>query len=64
MSGGVSSGSGLRQFHEEGFAGRLCASCRYVRGTKHGEDRGCKTRNEAEENRDHRCVGDGKLIGP
>ena len=35
----VSSDSGFRQFHDEGVSGGLCASCRYLRGTKHGEGR-------------------------
>ena len=33
-------------------------------GTKHGEGRGCKTRNEAEEDRDPRAISDGEVIGP
>ena len=62
----MSSGSAFRQFQEEGVASGPRSSCRYLRGTKHGEgrSRGRKTRNEAEKDRDHQPVGDAEVIGP
>ena len=48
----VSSGSGFRQFHLEGVSGGPRASYRYPRETKHGEGRGCKPRNEVEEDKE------------
>ena len=33
-------------------------------GTKHGKSRGCKTRKEAVEDRDHRPVRNGEVINP
>ena len=42
----------LGSFPEDGVAGGPCASCRYLDGTKHGEGRGCKTKNEVEEDRE------------
>ena len=44
----VNSVSGFRQFHGMGVAGGPRASSRYL-GQE--EDRGCKTRNEAEQDR-------------
>ena len=48
----------LGSFTRRGLLVERVASCRYlgVEGTKHGEGRGCKTRNEAEEDRGHRPV--------
>ena len=48
----VDSDSGFRQFYSEGVGGGPHAVCRYLWGTKHGEGRGCESRNEAEDDRE------------
>ena len=48
----VSSGSVFRPFRQDVAAGGQRVSCRYLQRTNHGEGRGCKTRNEAEEETD------------
>ena len=40
------------------------ASCTYLGEKKHGEGGGCRTRNESEEDGDHRPGGDGEVIVP
>ena len=52
----VSSDSRFCEFHRKGLmVDRICPAdaCGRERGTEHGKGRGCKTRNEVEEARDH-----------
>ena len=63
----VSSDPGFRSFHERRIYGGPCVPCRNLgegAGMKHGNSRGCKTRKEAVEDRDHRLTCDGVVMDP
>ena len=48
----MKSDSGFLEFHQTGVDGGPYVPCRNLEGTKHGKNRGCKTRKEEVEERD------------